>query len=74
MKKTGEHNANCGMVSMCVCMCYMVLYMFTWGFKIVVNEHKVYACQKHHSLQNSLEGWNSEAKLFGGMRGHFRLF
>ena len=48
MRKTGEHNANCGMVSMCVCVCvcYMVLYMFTWGFKIVVNEHKVYACQK----------------------------
>ena len=44
MRKTGEHNANCGMVSMCVS--YMVLYMFTWGLKIVANEHKVYACQK----------------------------
>ena len=35
-----------------------------------VNEHKVYACQRDHSLQASLEGSgrDSEAKLFGGMR------
>ena len=28
MRKTGEHNANCGMVSMCVCVLHGFIHVY----------------------------------------------